>query len=130
MGSWFMNLEIRDCLWGISTFGWDCRRRLRSTSGAYDPPLLHLFRKRGCDVVPRRLTQQQVENFARDGFVSPVRVLSAAEAAECRGELESMEVSMGGASRPAAGADEGAARRLRRDDGRSGIRRRNEAARS
>src|SRR5258706_7636608 len=50
----------------------------------------------GSKVVPKLLTRQQVENFARHGFVSPVRVLSAAEAAECRRELETMEASMGG----------------------------------
>jgi non-haem Fe2+, alpha-ketoglutarate-dependent halogenase len=49
--------------------------------------------------VPKLLTQQQVENFARDGFVSPVRVLSAAEAAQSRRELETMEASMCGALR-------------------------------
>jgi non-heme Fe2+,alpha-ketoglutarate-dependent halogenase len=47
--------------------------------------------------VPNRLTSQQVESYRRDGFVSPVRILSPAEAHECRRELEAMEASMGGA---------------------------------
>jgi non-heme Fe2+,alpha-ketoglutarate-dependent halogenase len=49
--------------------------------------------------VPKRLTQEQVESYRHDGFVSPVRVLSPAEALECRRELEAMEASMGGALR-------------------------------
>jgi hypothetical protein len=50
-------------------------------------------------VVPKVLTKPQVEGYGRDGFVSPVRVLTAAAAAECRRELELMEASMGGALR-------------------------------
>ena len=49
--------------------------------------------------MPKNLTKQQVENYGRDGFLSPVRVLSPGEAAECRQELEAMEASMGGALR-------------------------------
>jgi hypothetical protein len=49
--------------------------------------------------VPKRLAQEQVENYRRDGFVSPVRVLSAREAAEARRELEALEASMGGSIR-------------------------------
>jgi non-heme Fe2+,alpha-ketoglutarate-dependent halogenase len=49
--------------------------------------------------VPKRLTAEQVENYRRDGFVSPVRVLAPNEASECRRELEAMEASMGGALR-------------------------------
>ena len=49
--------------------------------------------------MPKALTEQQVESYAREGFVSPVRVLSAMAAAECRRELEAMEASMGGALR-------------------------------
>ena len=45
------------------------------------------------------LTPQQVEEYSRDGFVSPVRVLSPAQAAEYRRELESLEASMGGSLR-------------------------------
>jgi hypothetical protein len=40
-----------------------------------------------------------MENYRRDGFLSPVRVLSSAEAEGCRGELEAMEAAMGGALR-------------------------------
>ena len=49
--------------------------------------------------MPKVLTKQQVENYRRDGFVSPVRVLSTAAAAECRRELEAMEAAMGGTLR-------------------------------
>jgi hypothetical protein len=49
--------------------------------------------------VPKVLTKRQIESYRRDGFVSPVRVLSAAEAGSCRQELEAMEASMGGALR-------------------------------
>jgi hypothetical protein len=49
--------------------------------------------------VPKFLTQDQVENYRRDGFISPVRVLSPAAAAQSRRELEAMEASMGGALR-------------------------------
>jgi non-heme Fe2+,alpha-ketoglutarate-dependent halogenase len=37
-----------------------------------------------------------VESYGRDGFVSPVRVLSAAAAGECRRALEAMEAAAGG----------------------------------
>jgi Phytanoyl-CoA dioxygenase (PhyH) len=47
--------------------------------------------------VPKTLTEQQIENFQRDGFLSPVRVLSATEAVQCRRELEAMESGLGGA---------------------------------
>jgi len=50
-------------------------------------------------VVPKALTKPQMEDYRRDGFVSPVRVLSAAAVAECRHALEAMEASMGGALR-------------------------------
>ena len=49
--------------------------------------------------MPKLLTQQQVENYRREGFVSPIRVLSGAEAADCRRALEAMEASMGGTLR-------------------------------
>src|SRR5437588_7450868 len=55
------------------------------------------MRKRDLTVAPKVLTKQQVENYGREGFISPVRVLSATAAAECRQELEAMEASMGGA---------------------------------
>ena len=57
------------------------------------------MRKRDLTVVPKVLTKQQVENYGREGFISPVRVPSATAAAECRRELEAMEASMGGALR-------------------------------
>jgi non-heme Fe2+,alpha-ketoglutarate-dependent halogenase len=50
-------------------------------------------------VVPKVLTKQQVEGYGRDGFVSPVRVLSTTEATACQHELEAMETAMGGALR-------------------------------
>jgi hypothetical protein len=49
--------------------------------------------------MPKRLTAEQVSNYRRNGFVSPVRVLSAAEAAGCRNALETMEAAHGGALR-------------------------------
>ena len=49
--------------------------------------------------MPKGLTELQVENYRRDGFLSPVRVLSPAEAAESRRALEAMEAAMGGALR-------------------------------
>ena len=45
------------------------------------------------------MTDHEVGNYRRDGFVSPVKILSAAEAAEVRRELEAMETAMGGALR-------------------------------
>ena len=47
----------------------------------------------------KRLSQEQVENYRRDGFVSPVRMLSVEEAAAARRELEALEASMGGSLR-------------------------------
>ena len=49
--------------------------------------------------MPKVLTAEQVENYGRDGFVTPVRVLSPAEVASCRRELEAAETTMGGALR-------------------------------
>jgi hypothetical protein len=49
--------------------------------------------------VPKVLNDQQIAQFRRDGFVSPVRVLPPEGAAECRRELEAMEKSSGGALR-------------------------------
>jgi len=37
-----------------------------------------------------------VEDYRRDGFLSPVRVLSLEAAVDCRRELETMEAAMGG----------------------------------
>ncbi len=47
--------------------------------------------------MPKRLTRVETEFFANNGFVSPVRVLSNDEAAQCRREYESLETAMGGA---------------------------------
>lgn len=41
------------------------------------------------------LTQQQVADYRRDGFLSPVTVLDPAEAAACRAELEALEAAHG-----------------------------------
>ncbi|HEX3486202.1 MAG TPA: phytanoyl-CoA dioxygenase family protein, partial [Micropepsaceae bacterium] len=49
--------------------------------------------------MPKRLTAEQVEQFRRDGFVSPVRMLSPADTAGARRELEAMEAAQGGALR-------------------------------
>ncbi|HEY4266139.1 MAG TPA: phytanoyl-CoA dioxygenase family protein [Micropepsaceae bacterium] len=49
--------------------------------------------------MPKRLTAEQVESYGRDGFVSPVRVLTPAAAENCRRELEAMETASGGALR-------------------------------
>lgn len=49
--------------------------------------------------MPKRLTDEQVTQYRRDGFVSPVRMLSPAEAPEARRELEAMEAEQGGALR-------------------------------
>ncbi len=46
--------------------------------------------------MPKVLTPEQIENYRRDGFLSPVRILSADAAAEARGELESVEAASGG----------------------------------
>jgi ectoine hydroxylase-related dioxygenase (phytanoyl-CoA dioxygenase family) len=49
--------------------------------------------------VTKALTERRVEEYGRDGFVSPVRILTAAEASDARRELEAMEAAMGGALR-------------------------------
>ena len=41
--------------------------------------------------MPKRLTPQQVEQFRRDGFLAPVRVLSEEQATYYRGRLEAFE---------------------------------------
>ena len=46
--------------------------------------------------MPKRLTTEQVAQFTRDGFVSPVRVMSAEAAAEIRARLEAFEAKAGG----------------------------------
>lgn len=47
--------------------------------------------------MPKVLSAQQVEQFRRDGYVSPVRLLDAADALEYRRSFEAVEASMGGA---------------------------------
>ena len=49
--------------------------------------------------MPKRLTAVEVENYRRDGFLSPVRMISAGEAVEARRALEDMEASFGGVLR-------------------------------
>jgi ectoine hydroxylase-related dioxygenase (phytanoyl-CoA dioxygenase family) len=51
--------------------------------------------------MPKLLTPEQIAQFERDGFVSPVRVMSEAAAAELRARLEEFEAKQGG---PLAGA--------------------------
>ena len=46
--------------------------------------------------MPRKLTVEQVERYRRDGFVHPVRVMSAEAAAELRRRLEAFEATTGG----------------------------------
>ncbi len=45
------------------------------------------------------LTKNEVQNYRREGFVSPVRMLSSEETVEARRALEALEASMGGALR-------------------------------
>ena len=49
--------------------------------------------------MPKRLTREQAENYRRDGFLSPVRMISADDAVQARSELEDVEASFGGALR-------------------------------
>jgi len=46
--------------------------------------------------MPKALNATQIEQFRRDGFVFPIRVMSEAAAAECRGHLEAFERASGG----------------------------------
>jgi phytanoyl-CoA dioxygenase PhyH len=46
--------------------------------------------------MPKILTQQQIEQFHRDGCVSPVRVMSEEDALELRRRLEAFEAGTGG----------------------------------
>ena len=46
--------------------------------------------------MPKRLTPEQVKQYERDGYVSPIRVMSAAAAAELRAKLEAFEAKAGG----------------------------------
>jgi len=45
--------------------------------------------------VPLRLTEKQVAQYRRDGFVSPVRVMSEEEATEIRRKMEAFEAAQG-----------------------------------
>ena len=58
--------------------------------------------------MPPTLSAADVERYARDGFLSPDRALTPAEAAGCRTRLEAFERAIGGPldpSRDAAAAD-------------------------
>jgi chlorinating enzyme len=46
--------------------------------------------------MPRILTPQQIDSYWRDGCIFPIRVMSAADAAEIRGRLEAFEKKAGG----------------------------------
>jgi hypothetical protein len=46
--------------------------------------------------MPRILSQQQIDQYWKDGCVFPVRVMSEAAAAELRGRLEAFEATTGG----------------------------------
>jgi chlorinating enzyme len=46
--------------------------------------------------MPRRLTQEQMADYERDGVCYPIPVVSAPEAAELRGSLEAAERRLGG----------------------------------
>ena len=45
--------------------------------------------------MPKRLTEEQVEQYRRDGYVSPVRVMSTEEAAAIRHRMEAFEAAQG-----------------------------------
>jgi non-haem Fe2+, alpha-ketoglutarate-dependent halogenase len=46
--------------------------------------------------MPTKLSSAQVEQYARDGFLSPVTALTPDEAADCRGKLAEFERAVGG----------------------------------
>ena len=46
--------------------------------------------------MPKRLSEQQVEQYHRDGFLFPLQALSAGEVARHRAALESYEEHLGG----------------------------------
>lgn len=46
--------------------------------------------------MPKQLTSAQIEHFKREGYVSPVRVLTAAQAGAIRERLEAFERTQGG----------------------------------
>ena len=45
--------------------------------------------------MPKRLTEEQIEQYHRDGFISPIRVMSVAEAEAIREKLEAFEAAQG-----------------------------------
>jgi len=46
--------------------------------------------------MPKYLSDDQIERYRRDGYVAPLPILSADEAAGCRRALEEVEASLGG----------------------------------
>src|SRR5438876_9256690 len=46
--------------------------------------------------MPRKLSEAQVEQYARDGFLSPVAALTADEAGQCLRKLDAFEHAVGG----------------------------------
>ena len=46
--------------------------------------------------MPKVLTPAQIAQFQRDGYVHPIRVMSAAQAATLRARLEAFEAASGG----------------------------------
>ena len=48
----------------------------------------------------RKLTEREVEQYRRDGYVTPIRILPEAEALELRANLEAREAENGGALLP------------------------------
>ena len=47
--------------------------------------------------MPKVLSEQQIEQYSRDGYVSPIRLLDGAAVARCRRDFEAVEASRGGA---------------------------------
>ncbi|MBL8837308.1 MAG: phytanoyl-CoA dioxygenase family protein [Alphaproteobacteria bacterium] len=46
--------------------------------------------------MPKILSSEQVDAFRRDGYVFPIRAISAADAADCRRRIEAFEATSGG----------------------------------
>jgi hypothetical protein len=77
------------------------RAGLKTTSGAPLARSKHIFdiRSTGGTVpvpMPKVLTQTQIDQFYEQGFVSPIRVISDAEALGYRSRLERFERETGG----------------------------------
>jgi hypothetical protein len=47
--------------------------------------------------MPKKLSNEQVATYARDGYLFPIRVMSAAKAGAVRRKLEAAEAAQGGA---------------------------------